>query len=213
MADRKGQDWVSLSFWGKSGFCSLGGRFAPEPFLFSRRCFYISIMEHQINEEIREKEVRLIDSEGQQLGIMSLQKALDAAEEKGLDLVNISPKATPPVCKIMDYGKFRFEQAKKEKEAKKNQRIVEVKEIRFSPKIDVHDFEVKARNATKFLTGGDKVKVTVRFRGREMAHTQIGMDLLKKFAETCKEVGNVEKEPKLEGRQMIMFLAPVKKKP
>lgn len=170
-------------------------------------------MEHQINEEIREKEVRLIDSEGQQLGIMSLQKALEVAEEKGLDLVNISPKANPPVCKIMDYGKFRFEQAKKEKEAKKNQRIVEVKEIRFSPKIDVHDFEVKARNATKFLTSGDKVKVTVRFRGREMAHTQIGMDLLKKFAETCKEVGNVEKEPKLEGRQMIMFLAPVKKKP
>ena len=170
-------------------------------------------MEHQINEEIREKEVRLIDSEGQQLGIMSLQKALDAAEEKGLDLVNISPKDNPPVCKIMDYGKFRFEQAKKEKEAKKNQRIVEVKEIRFSPKIDVHDFEVKARNATKFLTGGDKVKVTVRFRGREMAHTEIGENLLKRFAEECADVAVMDKPPKLEGRQMIMFLAPVKKKP
>lgn len=164
-------------------------------------------MEHQINEEIREKEVRLIDSEGQQLGIMSLQKALDAAEEKGLDLVNISPKATPPVCKIMDYGKFRFEQAKKEKEAKKNQRIVEVKEIRFSPKIDVHDFEVKARNATKFLTGGDKVKVTVRFRGREMAHTDIGKRLLEKFAEDCTEVATMDKEPKLDGRHMTMFLS------
>ena len=169
-------------------------------------------MEHQINEEIREKEVRLIDSEGQQLGIMPLQKALEAAEEKGLDLVNISPKANPPVCKIMDYGKYRFEQAKREKEARKNQRMVEVKEIRFSPKIDVHDFEVKAKNATKFLTGGDKVKVTVRFRGREMAHTQIGLDLLHKFAETCSPVSTVEKEPKLEGRQMIMVLAPLKKK-
>ena len=170
-------------------------------------------MEHQINEEIREKEVRLIDSEGRQLGVVPLQKALEAAEEKGLDLVNISPKAVPPVCKIMDYGKFRFEQAKKEKEAKKNQRIVEVKEIRFSPKIDVHDFEVKARNAAKFLTSGDTVKATVRFRGRERAHTQIGLELLRKFAEACKEVSNVEKEPKLEGRQMIMFLAPLKKKP
>lgn len=169
-------------------------------------------MEHQINEEIRDKEVRLIDSEGQQLGVVPLQKALETAEEKGLDLVNISPKATPPVCKIMDYGKFRFEQAKRDKEAKKNQRIVEVKEIRFSPKIDVHDFEVKAKNAIKFLGGGDKVKVTVRFRGREMAHTQIGLELLRKFAETCGEVATVEKEPKLEGRQMIMFLAPIKKK-
>ena len=112
----------------------------------------------------------------------------------------------------MDYGKYRFEQAKREKEARKNQRIVEVKEIRFSPKIDVHDFEVKAKNATKFLTGGDKVKVMVRFRGREMAHTQIGLDLLHKFAETCSPVSTVEKEPKLEGRQMIMFLAPLKKK-
>ena len=113
-------------------------------------------MEHQINEEIREKEVRLIDSEGQQLGIMPLQKALEAAEEKGLDLVNISPKANPPVCKIMDYGKYRFEQAKREKEARKNQRIVEVKEIRFSPKIDVHDFEVKAKNATSSSPGATK---------------------------------------------------------
>ena len=173
----------------------------------------ISKQELQINEQIRDKELRVIDSDGNQLGIMSLRQALEIAEQKNLDLVKIAPQANPPVCKIIDYGKFRFEQAKKEKEAKKNQRIVEVKEIRFSPKIDVHDFEVKARNATKFLTGGDKVKVTVRFRGREMAHTQIGMDLLKKFAETCKEVGNVEKEPKLEGRQMIMFLAPVKKKP
>ena len=113
----------------------------------------------------------------------------------------------------MDYGKFKFEQTKREKEAKKNQRVVEIKEVRMSPSIDVNDFNVKLRNAQKFLGEGNRVKVTVRFRGREMAHTQIGMDLLKKFAETCKEVGNVEKEPKLEGRQMIMFLAPVKKKP
>lgn len=177
------------------------------------RCFTIGRLDHELNEEIRDKELRVIGADGAQLGIMSAETALRLAAEQEMDLVKIAPNSTPPVCKIMDYGKFRFEQAKKEKEAKKNQRIVEVKEIRFSPKIDVHDFEVKARNATKFLTGGDKVKVTVRFRGREMAHTQIGMDLLKKFAETCKEVGNVEKEPKLEGRQMIMFLAPVKKKP
>lgn len=165
-----------------------------------------------MNGDIREKEVRLIDSEGEQLGVVAIAEAMALAEEKGLDLVNISPKAVPPVCKIMDYGKFRFEQAKREKEAKKNQRVVEIKEIRFSPKIDVHDFEVKAKNAAKFLENGDKVKVTVRFRGREMAHTQIGYELHKKFAEVCSELSTIEKEPKLEGRQMVMFLAPTKKK-
>lgn len=165
-----------------------------------------------MNGDIHEKEVRLIDSEGEQMGVVPLAQAMAMSEEKGLDLVNISPKAVPPVCKIMDYGKFRFEQAKREKEAKKSQRIVEIKEIRFSPKIDVHDFEVKAKNANKFLDNGDKVKVTVRFRGREMAHTQIGYELHKKFAAVCSETSTVEKEPKLEGRQMVMFLAPIKKK-
>lgn len=167
-------------------------------------------MEHQINEEIRDKEVRLIDAGGEQLGIMSAQKALEVAIERGMDLVKIAPQAQPPVCRIMDYGKFRFEQAKKEKEARKNQRIIEIKEIRLSAKIDVHDFEVKAKAAQKFLKNGDKVKVSVRFRGREMAHTSIGLNVLKRFAETCAEFSTVEKEPKLEGRQMLMFLAPLK---
>lgn len=146
------------------------------------------------------------------MGVVPLARAMEQAEKAGMDLVMIAPKAEPPVCRVMDYGKFRFEQIKKEKEAKKNQKIVEVKEIRFSPKIDVNDFNTKLKAAQKFLTGGDKVKVTVRFRGREMAHTNIGLELLKKFAEACAEFGILEKEAKLEGRQMIMFLAPEKKK-
>ena len=178
--------------------------------LFFRRCFSISAQEHQINEDIRDKEVRLIGDDGAQLGVVPTNEALEAAASKGLDLVMIAPKAEPPVCKIMDYGKFRFEQAKKDKEARKNQKIVEIKEIRLSAKIDVHDFEVKAKNAQKFLKNGDKVKVSVRFRGREMAHTSIGFTILQRFAEACNEFGNVEKEPKLEGRQMLMFLAPIK---
>lgn len=146
------------------------------------------------------------------MGVVPLARAVEQAEKAGMDLVMIAPKAEPPVCRVMDYGKFRFEQIKKEKEAKKNQKIVEVKEIRFSPKIDVNDFNTKLKAAQKFLSGGDKVKVTVRFRGREMAHTNIGLELLKKFAEACAEFGILEKEAKLEGRQMIMFLAPEKKK-
>ena len=171
---------------------------------------HISKQDHQINEEIRDKEVRLIDEDGGQLGVVPIAEAQRIAAEKGLDLVKIAPKAEPPVCRGMDYGKFRFEQAKKEKEARKNQRIVEIKEIRLSAKIDVHDFEVKAKAAQKFLKNGDKVKVSVRFRGREMAHTSIGLTILKRFAEACAEVSTVEKEPKLEGRQMLMFLAPLK---
>jgi translation initiation factor IF-3 len=143
-----------------------------------------------------------------QLGIMSSRDALKAAQAQELDLVKISPAANPPVCKIMDYGKFRFEQAKKDKEARKRQHVVEIKEIRLSPGIDVHDFDFKLRNAQKFLTDGDKVKVAVRFRGREMAHTSIGEQLLVKFAESCSVISSVEKPPKLEGRHMIMFLAP-----
>lgn len=165
-------------------------------------------MDHQINEDIRDKQVRLIDAEGNQVGIVSIKEAMDAAMASNLDLVNIAPAAKPPVCRIMDYGKFRFEQAKKEKEARKRQHVVEVKEIRFSPKIDVHDFEVKLKNARRFLEDGNRVKVTVRFRGREMAHTSIGQQLLQKFAEQCQDLATMDKNPKLEGRQMTMFLAP-----
>ena len=139
---------------------------------------------------------------------MSAQDALKLAEEQGLDLVKISPNAVPPVCKVMDYGKFRFEQTKREKEARKNQRVVEIKEVRMSPSIDVNDFNVKLRSAQKFLGEGNRVKVTVRFRGREMAHTEIGQDLLVKFAEDCGEVAVLDKAPKLEGRHMSIFLSP-----
>ena len=153
----------------------------------------------------------MIDEDGSQLGIVSIAEALEVAAEKELDLVNIAPKSDPPVCRIMDYGKFRFEQAKKEKEARKNQRVVDIKEVRLSAKIDVHDFDFKAKAAQKFLSNGDKVKVTIRFRGRELAHTDLGLEVHKRFAEACKGYGFVEKQPKLEGRQMIMFLAPEKK--
>ena len=164
-------------------------------------------MTHQINEEIRDKEVRLISASGEQLGIMSSAEALNRAAEADLDLVKISPNAVPPVCKLMDYGKFKFEQAKREKEAKKNQHVVEIKEVRMSPSIDVGDFNVKLRNAQKFLSEGNRVKVTVRFRGREMAHTDIGRRLLLDFAQQCAEVATMDKDPKLEGRHMSMFLS------
>ena len=153
---------------------------------------------HQLNEDIRDSEIRLIGSTGEQLGIMSAAQAQRIADEQGLDLVKISPQATPPVCKLMDYGKFRFEQGKREKEAKKNQHVVEIKEIRMSPGIDVGDFNTKLKNAQKFLADGNRVKVSVRFRGREMAHTDIGKDLLVRFAEQCAEVATLDKEPKLE---------------
>ena len=165
-------------------------------------------MAHQINEEITDKEVRLIGSEGEQLGIMSAEEALRIAIEHELDLVKIAPGSNPPVCRVMDYGKYRFEQTKKEKEAKKNQRIIEVKEIRMSPGIDTNDFNTKLKNAQKFLSDGDRVKVSVRFRGREMAHTDIGADLLRDFAEKCAEIANLDKAAKLEGRSMSIFLSP-----
>ena len=171
------------------------------------RCFRISKQGHQINEEIRDKEVRLVSDTGEQLGIMSAREALERAMDANLDLVKISPTANPPVCKLMDYGKYRFEQTKRDKEAKKNQRIVEIKEVRMSPGIDVNDFNVKVRNAQRFLSDGNRVKVTVRFRGREMAHTDIGKRLLEKFAEDCTEVATMDKEPKLDGRHMTMFLS------
>ena len=163
---------------------------------------------HQLNEDIRDSEIRLIGSTGEQLGIMSAAQAQRIADEQGLDLVKISPQATPPVCKLMDYGKFRFEQGKREKEAKKNQHMVEIKEIRMSPGIDVGDFNTKLKNAQKFLADGNRVKVSVRFRGRETAHTDIGKDLLVRFAEQCAEVATLDKEPKLEGRSMSIFLSP-----
>ena len=163
---------------------------------------------HELNEDIRDKEIRLIGSEGEQMGIMSADEALKIADEQGLDLVKISPQAVPPVCKLMNYGKFRFEQSKREKEAKKNQHVVEIKEIRMSPGIDVGDFNTKLKNAQKFIADGNRVKVSVRFRGREMAHTDIGKDLLDRFAEQCTETATLDKPAKLEGRMMSIFLSP-----
>ena len=164
--------------------------------------------EVQINEEIRDKEVRVVTDDGEQLGIMSAKDAFRIATKKNLDLVKIAPQAKPPVCKIMDYGKYRFEQSKREKEARKNQKVVDIKEIRLSLKIDTHDFETKANQAMKFLKAGNKVKVSIRFRGREMAHPENGLTTMQEFAETCAEFGQVEKAAKLEGRQMLMFLSP-----
>lgn len=168
----------------------------------------ISNKEMQINEEIRDKEIRVITDSGDQLGIMSAKEAFKIAVERNLDLVKIAPQATPPVCKIMDYGKYRFEQAKREKEAKKNQRVIEIKEIRLSLNIDTHDFETKVGHAMRFLSSGNKVKVSIRFRGREMAHPESGLDIMKRFADSCAEKGTVEKPAKLEGRSMLMFISP-----
>ena len=171
------------------------------------RCFTISKKDSLINEEIREKEVRVIDADGSQLGILPLKQALSIAAEKGLDLVDIAPQATPHVCRIMDYNKFRYEQAKREKEARKNQKTVDIKEVRMSMNIDTHDFETKVNQAVKFLKGGDKVKVSVRFRGREMAHTELGRALLDRFKDACSEVGVIDKPAKMEGRSMAMFIS------
>ena len=168
---------------------------------------------HEINEDILDAEVRLISEEGEQLGIMSAEEALKIAEEAGLDLVKIAPNAVPPVCRIMDYGKFRFEQTKKEKEAKKNQRVIEIKEIRLGPSIGDNDFNTKIKNGIKFLNEGNRVKVSVRFRGREMAHTEIGKELLDQFAARCEDVATIDKQAKLEGRNMFMFLSPKPVKP
>lgn len=166
----------------------------------------------QINEEIRDREVRLIGADGEQAGIVATSEAMRQAIERNLDLVKIAPQAQPPVCRIMDYGKYRFEQAKKEKEARKNQKIVEIKEIRMSLNIDTNDFNTKVNHTIRFLKDGDKVKVSVRFRGREMTHTNLGNDLLARFREACSEYGVVEKPPKLEGRSLAMVVSakPVK---
>lgn len=161
-----------------------------------------------INEEVRDKEVRLIGPDGEQLGIVSLAQAQNLAAEKNLDLVKIAPQATPPVCKVMDYGKYKFEQAKREKEAKKNQRVIDIKEVRLSLNIDTNDFNTKVNRAIKFLEGGDKVKAALRFRGREMAHPELGTQIMQRFTEAVAEHGSVEKMPKLEGRSMVMFISP-----
>ena len=160
-----------------------------------------------INEQIRDKEVRLIGEDGEQLGIMSARDAFRIAQEAELDLVKIAPGAKPPVCKIIDYGKYKYELTRKEKEAKKKQKIIDVKEIRLSPNIDTNDLNTKINAARKFLTKGDKVKVTLRFRGREMAHMQNSRHILVEFGESLSDIAVVEKEPKVEGRSMTMFLA------
>ncbi len=163
-----------------------------------------------INEEIKDKEVRLIGPDGEQLGVVSAKEALSIADQHNLDLVKIAPQAKPPVCKVMDYGKHKFEMAKREKEARKNQKVISIKEVRLSPNIDEHDFNTKVNQGIKFLKSGDKVKVTVRFRGREITHSAIGKDLLLRVQEEMSEVGVVEKGIKLEGRNMAMFVSPKK---
>ena len=166
--------------------------------------------EHQINEEIRDKEVRLIGEDGEQLGIVSSREAQNIADDRGLDLVKISPNATPPVCKVMNYGKYLFELTKKAKEAKKNQKVVEIKEVWLSMTIDVGDLNVKAKQTQKFLSAGNKVKVSIRMRGRQMAHSELGVDVMKKFFELVKDQGTIEKQPLMEGRNIWMMLAPIK---
>ena len=161
-----------------------------------------------INGQIRDKEVRVISEDGEQLGIMSSKDAMKLAREAELDLVKIAPKAQPPVCKIIDYGKYRYELARKEKEAKKKQKTIEVKEVRLSPNIDTHDVQVKVKNAIKFLKDGNKVKVSIRFRGRELSRTDVAIDIMKDFADQVSEYGVVEKQPKMEARTMAMFVGP-----
>lgn len=170
------------------------------------RC--LDIKELQINEEIREKEVRLIDDKGNQVGVVPKSRALDMAFESKLDLVKVAANSKPPVCRIMDYGKYRYDMIKKEKEAKKKQKVINIKELRLTPNIESHDLNTKANQAIKFLKDGDRVKVAVRFRGREMGHTEIGKVVLEDFVNLISEHGVVDKKPKMEGRNMVMFLSP-----
>ncbi|WLV23758.1 translation initiation factor IF-3 [Aciduricibacillus chroicocephali] len=165
-----------------------------------------------VNEKIRAREVRLIDSNGDQLGVKSRVEALEIASKRNLDLVLVAPNAKPPVCRIMDYGKFRYEQQKKDKEARKNQKIINVKEVRFTPGIGDHDFNTKLRNARKFLENGDKVKAAVRFRGRAITHKELGQEVLDRLAEEVKDVATVESKAKMEGRNMFIMLAPIAEK-
>ncbi len=176
-----------------------------------RRCVFIS-KELQVNEEIRDREIRLIDAKGKQLGLMSAREAQSLAKDSQLDLVKVSPGAKPPVCKLMDYGKYRYEINKREKEARKKQKVITVKEIRMRPTIEEHDFMVKVKKAMSFLDEGDKLKLTIRFRGREMKHTEPGEKILYDFAEKLKDVGKVDKKPKLEGKNMSIMLSPINTK-
>jgi translation initiation factor IF-3 len=166
----------------------------------------------RVNDKIRANEIRLIGADGGNVGVVTPARAIEMAVDAGLDLVEISPNASPPVCKIMDFGKFKYEQQKRESEARKKQKIIEIKEVKFRPNTDTHDYEVKMRNVFKFLENGDKVKVTLRFRGREMAHQNLGRELLERVAEDTKEIGKVENMPKMEGRQMIMLIGPLPQK-
>lgn len=187
---------------------SAGGYYFVCAFIIFGGALTISSKELLVNEQINDAEVRLIGNDGSQLGVMSAKDALRIAMDSDLDLVKIAPQAVPPVCKIMNYGKYKFEQAKRDKESKKNQKVIEIKEIRLSLNIDTHDFETKGGHAIKFLKSGNKVKVSIRFRGREMGHPEIGLDTMNRFAEYCSEYASVEKPAKLEGRNMLMFLAP-----
>lgn len=185
----------------------------PREFLFWR-CLPISAKEqgNLINEDITSREVRLIGADGEQLGIMATQKALQIAYDKGLDLVMMSAQADPPACKIMDYGKFRFEKEKREKEARKKQQIVELKEIQLSCRIDDHDFDTKVGHAKRFLTAGNKVRVVLRFKGREMSHLDLGRNVMERFEAACAELGSVDKRPVLDGRFLSMVVSPLKNK-
>ncbi|MBK4215352.1 translation initiation factor IF-3 [Paracoccus caeni] len=162
----------------------------------------------RVNERIRVSEIRLIGPDGENVGVVPPSVGLQMAVDAGLDLVEISPNATPPVCKVMDLGKFKYEQQKREAEARKKQKIIEIKEIKFRPGTDTHDYDVKMRSVVKFLEGGDKVKVTLRFRGREMAHQDLGLELLNRVRDDIGELGKIESMPKLEGRQMVMMISP-----
>ena len=173
---------------------------------FVWRC--IGINDLMINEEIRDREVRVVDQAGEQLGVMPIREALELAEERQLDLVKIAPQARPPVCKLMDYGKYRFEQSKKEREFRKNQKVITVKEVRLSATIEDHDIDVRVKNAIKFLKDGNKVKATIRFRGRQITHSEIGREIMADFAERIKDYGTVDKAPAIEGRNMSMFVSP-----
>ena len=196
---------MAQSFRLFENYDEFAGIFLGACFFNLRRC--LEIKELQINEEIREKEVRLVDDEGNQLGLVPRMQAIDLAISKKLDLVNVAPNAKPPVCRIMDYGKYRYEQEKKEKEARKKQKVINIKELRFTPNIEDHDLNTKANRAIDFLKNGDRIKVSVRFRGREMGHTDLGREVLDKFYDLVSEYGVVDKKPKMEGRSLVMFLS------
>jgi translation initiation factor IF-3 len=175
---------------------------------FSGGAYKISAEDLRVNNKIRAREVRIVDNEGEQIGVMPLKKGLSLAEEKDLELVEVAPQASPPVCKIMDYGKYKYEQAKKAKEAKKNQNVMKTKEVQMSVNIEDHDFNTKVNMAERFLNNKDKVKVSLRFRGREIAHKDLGFDLMDRFAEKLEDLGRVSSKPQLEGRNLLMFITP-----